>query len=398
MVVVEDAGMLTPSRQKLTPQLDATLITSTVQRKRKDAPAEVGAAVAAAVAVAAPAGSSGKKKLRAAAAEEAVVVEDAAQQQQEGPESGSGPAAPGGGLATLFSPLFNRFLGKDAGSSTALSEAAAPARPATPPMENVSTDNSTGTSASIDLEADGEVKVAAAAVALRSPSAAASSDGKPHALRVVLPPVAPQQQQYEDYDDDDDYNEFDPFLFIKRLPPGVYVCACFLNGEGGGQVAAHTVDAVPPFRTFYRPSAWCLSHQTFRPLLALPHHPLCCPPPLPSPVAVHHCVPPRTTTLLPRRTRRSPLKTLVLDLDETLVHSSLDGACRPDFTFPVDLGPVRHMVAVRKRPHLHTFLDRVAKLFEVGGRGGGHAGEWVGGWAGTAMGQHVGCWRPLLCR
>ena len=29
------------------------------------------------------------------------------------------------------------------------------------------------------------------------------------------------------------------------------------------------------------------------------------------------------------------------------------------------MGPIRHMVAVRMRPHLHLFLNRVAELFEV---------------------------------
>lgn len=35
------------------------------------------------------------------------------------------------------------------------------------------------------------------------------------------------------------------------------------------------------------------------------------------------------------QTRASKRKTLVLDLDETLVHSSLDGTGEPHFTFPV---------------------------------------------------------------
>lgn len=112
---------------------------------------------------------------------------------------------------------------------------------------------------------------------------------------------------------------------------------------------------------------------------------------------------------------------LVLDLDETLVHSTLDGYCRPgarqflmaascfrargrvhshwhvqqppctaadscsrttncsmslwlspcfgsrpaDFMFPVEVGTMRHMVSVRQRPHLHTFLERVSQLYEV---------------------------------
>lgn len=47
------------------------------------------------------------------------------------------------------------------------------------------------------------------------------------------------------------------------------------------------------------------------------------------------------------------------------VHSTLDGYCRSDFVFPVEVGSVRHMVSVRQRPHLHTFLQRMAELFEV---------------------------------
>ncbi|KAL4443813.1 hypothetical protein ABPG75_011550 [Micractinium tetrahymenae] len=80
---------------------------------------------------------------------------------------------------------------------------------------------------------------------------------------------------------------------------------------------------------------------------------------------LERCVPPRRDFLLPTKTRRSKQKTLVLDLDETLVHSTLDGYCRPDFTFPVEVGSMTHMVSVRQRPHLHTFLERVAQLYEV---------------------------------
>ena len=81
---------------------------------------------------------------------------------------------------------------------------------------------------------------------------------------------------------------------------------------------------------------------------------------------LHKCVPVRNTFLLPRQTRHSYKKTLVLDLDETLVHSTLDGSGEhSDFVFPVSLGSITHMVAVRKRPHLHTFLERMARHFEI---------------------------------
>lgn len=55
----------------------------------------------------------------------------------------------------------------------------------------------------------------------------------------------------------------------------------------------------------------------------------------------------------------------VLDLDETLVHSTLDGCDEPDFSFPVAFNGREHRVHVRRRPHLQQFLDRCAQLFEV---------------------------------
>lgn len=77
------------------------------------------------------------------------------------------------------------------------------------------------------------------------------------------------------------------------------------------------------------------------------------------------CVPRHRSPLLPRQTRTCARKTLVLDLDETLVHSSLDLTDRCDFSFPVLFNATEHMVHVRRRPHLDTFMNRVAELFEV---------------------------------
>ncbi|KAM7530526.1 hypothetical protein LguiB_033936 [Lonicera macranthoides] len=57
--------------------------------------------------------------------------------------------------------------------------------------------------------------------------------------------------------------------------------------------------------------------------------------------------------------------TLVLDLDETLVHSSLEHCNDADFTFPVFVNMKEHTVYVKKRPHLRTFLERVAEMFEI---------------------------------
>lgn len=69
--------------------------------------------------------------------------------------------------------------------------------------------------------------------------------------------------------------------------------------------------------------------------------------------------------LLPKQTRRCPSTTLVLDLDETLVHSTLEPCNDADFTFPVNFNLQQHTVYVRCRPHLQDFMERVASLFEI---------------------------------
>ncbi|KAK7387581.1 hypothetical protein VNO78_28488 [Psophocarpus tetragonolobus] len=69
--------------------------------------------------------------------------------------------------------------------------------------------------------------------------------------------------------------------------------------------------------------------------------------------------------LLPKQTRSCPSTTLVLDLDETLVHSTLEPCEDVDFTFPVNFNREQHVVYVRCRPHLKDFLERVSGLFEI---------------------------------
>ncbi|XP_077251762.1 uncharacterized protein LOC143890985 [Tasmannia lanceolata] len=69
--------------------------------------------------------------------------------------------------------------------------------------------------------------------------------------------------------------------------------------------------------------------------------------------------------LLPKQTRSCPPTTLVLDLDETLVHSTLEQVEDADFTFPVNFNFKVHTVYVRCRPHLKDFMERVAGLFEI---------------------------------
>ncbi|KDO53789.1 hypothetical protein CISIN_1g011867mg [Citrus sinensis] len=68
--------------------------------------------------------------------------------------------------------------------------------------------------------------------------------------------------------------------------------------------------------------------------------------------------------LVPKETERKRV-TLVLDLDETLVHSSTEPCDDADFTFQVFFNMKEHTVYVRQRPFLRTFLERVAEMFEI---------------------------------
>jgi len=58
-------------------------------------------------------------------------------------------------------------------------------------------------------------------------------------------------------------------------------------------------------------------------------------------------------------------KTLVLDLDETLVHSSFKPIPDPDFQIQIELEGSYHQVFVRKRPFVDEFLLHIAKNWEV---------------------------------
>uniref|UniRef100_A0A093UTD2 Putative phosphatase PSR2 n=1 Tax=Talaromyces marneffei PM1 TaxID=1077442 RepID=A0A093UTD2_TALMA len=58
-------------------------------------------------------------------------------------------------------------------------------------------------------------------------------------------------------------------------------------------------------------------------------------------------------------------KCLVLDLDETLVHSSFKVLERADFTIPVEIEGQWHNIYVIKRPGVDQFMKRVGELYEV---------------------------------
>ncbi|CAN8245880.1 unnamed protein product [Cochlearia groenlandica] len=67
----------------------------------------------------------------------------------------------------------------------------------------------------------------------------------------------------------------------------------------------------------------------------------------------------------PKDTLRKKSVTLVLDLDETLVHSTLESCDGADFSFRVFFNMQENTVYVKQRPHLYNFLEKVVELFHV---------------------------------
>ncbi|KAL8591190.1 E3 SUMO-protein ligase SIZ2 [Nucella lapillus] len=69
--------------------------------------------------------------------------------------------------------------------------------------------------------------------------------------------------------------------------------------------------------------------------------------------------------LLPApRKQDADRKCVVIDLDETLVHSSFKPINNADFIVPVEIDGTVHQVYVLKRPHVDEFLQRMGELFE----------------------------------
>ena len=56
---------------------------------------------------------------------------------------------------------------------------------------------------------------------------------------------------------------------------------------------------------------------------------------------------------------------MVLDLDETLVHSQFDLVKNADYIIPVDIESRVCNIYVQKRPYAEYFLEEMAKHYEV---------------------------------
>lgn len=74
---------------------------------------------------------------------------------------------------------------------------------------------------------------------------------------------------------------------------------------------------------------------------------------------------PEPPQLGPQVGNRIGQKTLVLDLDETLVHSSFRPIDDADIIITVEIEGENHFVYVRKRPFVDEFLARLAPIYEL---------------------------------
>jgi hypothetical protein len=83
------------------------------------------------------------------------------------------------------------------------------------------------------------------------------------------------------------------------------------------------------------------------------------------PLAVPVAKPTSTTSTKLLPPPATTKKCLVLDLDETLVHSSFKPVEQSDFTIQVDIENHVYTVFVLKRPGVEEFLKKVAEWFEI---------------------------------
>jgi len=130
-----------------------------------------------------------------------------------------------------------------------------------------------------------------------------------------VPPAEVNQAPSEDSHDSEEYeDEFNPYLFIKNLPPYESIRSPWCDHSQ--MIHYERMNMVPKWS-----------------------------------------IPPKATN--------APPITLVLDLDETLVHCTVDKIDDADLIFPVLFGGVEYKVHVRLRPHLEQFLKSVSQQFEV---------------------------------
>ena len=80
----------------------------------------------------------------------------------------------------------------------------------------------------------------------------------------------------------------------------------------------------------------------------------------PLPLEYRHRIP-----ALPIKTRRTPKFSLVLDLDETLVHCGLEEFEDATHKFHVKFDSADYTISVRVRPHMQEFLEALCNRYEI---------------------------------
>ncbi|XP_038633632.1 CTD small phosphatase-like protein 2 isoform X7 [Scyliorhinus canicula] len=70
-------------------------------------------------------------------------------------------------------------------------------------------------------------------------------------------------------------------------------------------------------------------------------------------------------SILPLKTRSVPNHSLVLGLDETLVHCQLTAMENVEFVFPVQFQDKSYQVYVRLRPYCKEFLENLSQFYEI---------------------------------
>ncbi|KAG0757793.1 hypothetical protein G6F24_010242 [Rhizopus arrhizus] len=88
-------------------------------------------------------------------------------------------------------------------------------------------------------------------------------------------------------------------------------------------------------------------------------------PPIPSPISPQSSKNPVAWLLPPLSNEDKEKKCLVLDLDETLVHSSFKIIPNPDFIVPVEIDNQFHNVYVLKRPGVDEFMRKMGERYEI---------------------------------
>lgn len=214
----------------------------------------------------------------------------------------------------IFSPVLKLGTGPDASAVPGMNQSAATTTTVTSSRVSSSSRTASGSSsesvayvthsmttsmvlspaaAALRARQEAEARATAAAEAERARAAAIAAAEAAEAAALAAEEAEAEAAANQEYE------EFNPYLFIKLLPPYQAVC--------------------------------------------------------PRPVNV----------VLPKRLRHAPPISLVLDLDETLVHCSVEPIPDPDLTFHVSFNGTNYDVYVRKRPYLDRFLQWIAGRFEV---------------------------------